>query len=274
MNGLWSPDLPIVANFGWPWSFYRKSTGIHPNMIHKTKGIVLRTVKYGETSLVVTIFTEMFGLQTYIVNGVRNSKASGAKANYFQPTAILDLVVYHNTSKSMQRIKEFSWSFLYNKVLHNVVMNSVASYMVELLQKCLKQPEPNSDLFNFCEEVLMSLDESEKIITANLPLFFSVQLPHFFGFRMQDNYSSKNILLDLAEGVFTDHQPTHPHFMDGEYARITSQLLKVMQPHELEIFKLNQETRRVLLLKYLEYYALHIQDFGQMKTLMVLHEVL
>ncbi|MFL5786527.1 MAG: recombination protein O N-terminal domain-containing protein [Flavisolibacter sp.] len=36
-------------------------------MIHKTKGIVLRTVKYGETSLVVTMFTELLGLQYYIV---------------------------------------------------------------------------------------------------------------------------------------------------------------------------------------------------------------
>ncbi len=40
-------------------------------MIHKTKGIVLKTVKFGETSLVVTAFTEMFGLQSYMVNGIR-----------------------------------------------------------------------------------------------------------------------------------------------------------------------------------------------------------
>ena len=56
-------------------------------MTHKTKGIVLRSIKYGETSLVVTIFTEMFGIQTYMVNGVRTSKKSAAKANLFQPTA-------------------------------------------------------------------------------------------------------------------------------------------------------------------------------------------
>ena len=63
-------------------------------MTHKTKGIVLRTIKYGETSVVVTIFTELFGIQTYMVNGVRTTEKSSAKANYFQPGAILDLVVY------------------------------------------------------------------------------------------------------------------------------------------------------------------------------------
>ena len=42
-------------------------------MTHKTKGIVLRTVKYGETSVIVTILTELFGLQSYLINGVRSS---------------------------------------------------------------------------------------------------------------------------------------------------------------------------------------------------------
>ncbi|MGC4100482.1 DNA repair protein RecO [Ferruginibacter sp.] len=243
-------------------------------MTHKTKGIVLRTIKYGETSLVVTIFTELFGVQTYMVNGVRSAKKTGAKASYLQPAAILDLIVYHGEHKPMQRIKEFSWAFLYQNVLSDVIKNSIASYMVELLFKCLKQPETNTDLFNFCEEALVELDSCSKKVAANFPLFFALHLTHFFGFRMEDNYSSGNNFIDLQEGIFTDHQPVHPHFIQGERAQLTSQLLKVMQPHELEEFNLNHITRRQLLLDYQDYYALHIPEFGQMKTLMVLHEVL
>ncbi|HMK05863.1 MAG TPA: DNA repair protein RecO [Ferruginibacter sp.] len=243
-------------------------------MTHKTKGIVLRNIKYGETSLVVTIFTEVFGIQTYMVNGVRSLKKSSSTANHFQPTAILDLVVYHNESKSMQRIKEFSWAFLYENILNNVIKNSIASYMAELIQKCLKQPEANNDLFIFCEEAFLELDKADKVVAANFALFFTLHLTHFFGFRMADNHNSVNNVLDLQEGNFIDHQPTHPYFIDGKNAELTAQLLKVMQPHELQDFKLNQDIRRTLLLRYLEYYALHIHEFGQMKTLMVLHEVL
>jgi len=243
-------------------------------MTHKTKGIVLRSIKYGETSLVVTIFTELFGIQTYMVNGVRTSKKSSSKANHFQPTAILDLVVYHSENKSMQRIKEFSWAVLYDTLLSDVVKNSIASFMAELIQKCLKQPEPNPDLYNFCEESFLQVDKADKIVSANFALFFSLHLTHFFGFRMTDNFSSDNNVLDLQEGSFTVNQPTHPNFIDGKYAELTAQLLKVMHPEELEEFKLNRDLRRILLLRYLEYYALHIPDFGQMKTLMVLHEVL
>lgn len=243
-------------------------------MTHKTKGIVLRTTRYGETSVVATIFTELFGIQTYMVNGVRSSKKSFAKANHFQPAAMLDMIVYHNDQKQMQRIKEFQWGFLFQHVLGDVIKNNIALYMVELLQKCLKQPEQHTALFYFCEEILLNLDSADKSVTANFALYFSLQLPQFFGFRINDDYSEEQPILDLEEGNFVTKQPEHPHFIEGENARITSQLLKVMQPDELSQFKLHHDTRRKLLLSYHDYYALHIPEFGHMRTLAVLHEVL
>jgi DNA repair protein RecO (recombination protein O) len=47
-----------------------------------------------------------------------------------------------------------------------------------------------------------------------------------------------------------------------------------MQPHELKQIQLNKEMRRVLLHAYQTFYALHVTDFGTMKTLPVLQEVL
>ena len=158
--------------------------------LHHTKGIVLRTVKYGETSVIVTIFTELFGVQSYLVNGVRTSSKKGSgKANLFQPTSILEMVVYHNELKQLQRIKEFKWSFLYQNILSEVRKNAVALFMIELLTKCLKQPEANAELFHFAEDSFIHLDEANDAVTANFPLFFALHLPVFFGFRFSDNYS-------------------------------------------------------------------------------------
>jgi DNA repair protein RecO (recombination protein O) len=246
-----------------------------PDKIHKTRGIVLRAVKYGETSLVVTIFTELFGVQSYLVNGVRASTKKGSgKASLFQPTAILDLVVYHNELKHLNRIKEFRWGYLYKHILSDVRKNAVALFMVELLTKCLKQPEGNADLFHFSEDAFVHLDESTDTVMANYPLFFALHLPLFFGFRIDDNYSATRVFLDLHEGSFTATAPAHPHFLDEKQAYITSQLLKVQQPEELGDIKLNHEFRRNLLFAYERFYALHIQDFGTMRTLPVLREIL
>ncbi|MGB3006504.1 MAG: DNA repair protein RecO [Chitinophagaceae bacterium] len=246
-----------------------------PDKLHKTKGIVLRTVKYGETSIIVTMFTELFGVQAYLVNGVRTSTKKGSgKANLFQPTAILDLVVYHNELKHLNRIKEFKWATIYQHILSDVRKNAVALFMVELLTKCLKQPEGNPDLFSFAEDCLLNLDKSNMAVMANMSLFFALHLTHFFGFRMTDDYSSENRFLDLKEGGFFAEQPHHPHFLEDKQAYITSQLLKVQQPEELEEIKLNHDFRRHLLFVYETYYALHITDFGTMKSLPVLREVL
>ncbi len=245
------------------------------SQLHKTKGIVLRTVKYGETSLIVTMFTELFGLQSYLVNGVRTSTKKGSgKANLFQPTAILDLVVYHNELKHLNRIKEFKWSYLYQHIFSDVPKNAVALFMIELLTKCLKQPETNPELFEFCEDAFIHLDESSGSVMANFPLFFALHLPVFFGFRISDEYSDKNSIVDLQEGMFVPEHPDHFHFLEGKQSEVTSELLKMMQPEELKQLKLNHDFRRQLLLAYETYYALHIQDFGTMKTLPVLREVL
>ena len=247
-------------------------------MTHKTKGIVLRTIKYGETSLVVTIYTELFGVQTYMINGIRTSKRTGNKAAMFQPAAILDMEVYHNDQRSMQRIKEYSWAYLYQHILSDVVKNSIALYMVELLYRSLKQPEANANLFYFSEDALMQLDTAGKNIAANFALFFSIQLADFFGFRINGNHieeiAVENLYLDLREGDFVSDQPTHPDFIYGTLASVTAELLKIRLPAELEQLKLNQQTRKELLLKYQDYYALHIHDFGKLKTLQVLNEVL
>lgn len=243
--------------------------------LYKTKGMVLRTVKYGDTSLIVTVYTELFGVQSYIVSGVRTSTKKGpGRANLFQPTAILDLVVYHNDLKHLQRIREFKWAYLYNHIFFDVIKNAVALFMVELLQKCLKQPEPNAELFYFIEDAFVHLDEAEGHVLANYPLFFILHLAGFFGFRIEDTYSEHNSILDLQEGVFVEQHPTHLNFLEANHAYITSQLLRVRQPAELSELLLNQDTRRHLLLAYRTFYALHIPDFGEMKTLPVLQTII
>jgi DNA repair protein RecO (recombination protein O) len=245
-------------------------------MLHNTKGIVLKTVKYGETSVITSIYTELFGIQSYLVNGVRkSSKRSSGSAASFQPGALLELVVYHNELKQLNRIREYKWSYLYEHIFFDVKKNAVSMYMVELLQKVLKQPEQNESLFYFIEDAFIHLDKAEDPVVANFPLYFALHLTVFFGFRIEDNLQhKKNIILDLEEGVFTSIHPSHRHYIEGPLAEATSQLLKTMQPVELKEIRLNQATRRQLLQAYADFYALHLPDFGKLKSLPVLQELL
>jgi DNA repair protein RecO (recombination protein O) len=243
--------------------------------LYETRGIVLRTVKYGETSLVATLYTELFGVQSYLVNGVRASTKKGpGKANLFQPAAILDTVAYHNELKNLQRLREFKWGHLYQHIFFDVLKNAVTLFMVELLQKCLKQPEPNPDLFYFIEDAFIHLDSSTDTMVANYPLFFALHLAGFLGFRIQDDPAQEGFILDLREGLFVPDHPFHHDVLEPPYSTITSQLLKIRMPAELNDLSLNQETRRRLLQAFQVFYSLHIPDFGVMKSLPVLQTVL
>ena len=241
--------------------------------LHTTKAIILRAVKYGETSLIVTAYTELFGLQSYIVQGVRTSSKKGAgRANCFQPGAVLELVVYHHELKNLQRIKEFRWSYLYISVFSNVIKNCVLLYMMELLQKCIKQPENNPDLFYFIEEALQQLDKADEKITAGISIYFALHLAAFFGFQISNEEQFQ--ILDLQDGKFTDSYPQHAYYVDGKIAALIYELLNVMQPTELQEVPMNHLQRRSVLEAMETFYALHLPEFGRMKTLQVLKEIL
>lgn len=243
-------------------------------MTHKTKGIILRTVKYGETSIISTVYTELFGIQSYIVKGVRQStKKSVGKAIYFQPAAMLDMVVYYNEFKNLHFIKEYQWGYLYQHVLFDVVKNTVAMYMVEMLQHSLKQPEVNPSMFYLMEDTLKQLDKANPTSTANLPLYFSLHLAGELGFRIQGEYNLQTPFLDLQEGQFTQQKPVHTYYLDQQLAAATSQLLSINFYSDLENIHLNRNTRKSLLIAYQNYIALHVQDFGEIKSLPVLQEI-
>jgi DNA repair protein RecO (recombination protein O) len=242
-------------------------------LIHSTKGIVLRSIKYGETSIIANIFTEIFGIQSYIINGVRTSGKT-SKAHFFQPSSILDLQVYHNELKNLQRIKDLKWAFLYKSILSDVTKNSVALYMVELLQKSINQPETNADLFNFCEDAFLQLDDATAEITANFPLYFSLQLASFLGFGLQDNYSEARNIFNLQEGNFSEEKFAGSEHLSAEISYQISQVLKAIHPADLSEIKINRSIRRTILKSIENYYSWHIPEFGTMKTLTVLHEIL
>lgn len=244
-------------------------------MTHKTKGIILRTIQYGETSVITTVYTELFGVQSYIVKGVRQaSKKSQSKQMYFQPAALLEMEVYHNSLKNLQFIKEYKWSYLYNKVLFDVVRNAVAQFMIELFQQAMKQPEANPELFYLLEGSLLEADKGSDSIVANLPLYFMLHLATESGFRLHGAYSKQTPWLDLTEGVFTNAEPSQSNFVTGFMAETISKIQTIQFYNDLENIKLNRQMRSEILQALLHYISFHITEFKELKSLPVLKEVL
>jgi DNA repair protein RecO (recombination protein O) len=242
---------------------------------HKTKGIVLRTVKYGETSVIATVYTELFGIQSYIVKGVRQTTKKGSsKATYFQPAAMLEMEVYHNELKNLQFIKDYQWGYLYTALFFDVIKNAAAMYLIELLQHALKQPEANPELFYLIEDSLKQLDKGNETLTANMPLYFTLHLLAELGFQVQGEYNMQTPVLDLQDGNFVAAIPDHNFYITTDLAKTTSAINNINFYNDLENFQLNRSIRRQLLEAYAQYLTLHIEGFGELRSLKVLQEVL
>jgi DNA repair protein RecO (recombination protein O) len=220
-------------------------------MLHKTKGIVFRYTRYGETSIIVTIFTEVFGLQTYIVNGVRSKTAKNRIALY-QPLTLLDLVVYHRENASILRIKEVKCLYPFQTISSDIRKSSIALFICEVVNKAVKEESHAMELCEFLIRSLMSLDQLQHSV-ENFHLQFLIQLSRYLGFGPE----SPNEVLG-GRMVSEEEEKT---------------LKKFITSNEIPS-NVDYTSRANLLDALLRFYARHVENFGEMKSVQVLHEIL
>lgn len=242
-------------------------------MLHKTKGIVLRTVKYGETSLVCTVFTELLGLQSYMVKGVRSAKAGSRRANVLFPGAILQMVVYHQPHKSLQMIKEFGAATIYQNLMHNVVKNGVALFAVEVLLQLIIAHEPEPELFTFAEQFLLLLDAEDDRKIANFPLYFMIQAGKISGYHIAGSYSAVTHSVSLQEGIFVSDLGILPPYVSGGEAQLMSKLNTADSVNALQQIVLTAAERKAMMGYFITFLQWHVPHFKELKTLKVLTDI-
>jgi DNA repair protein RecO (recombination protein O) len=240
-------------------------------MLHKTRGIVLKTTDYGETSVIVQVFTEKLGLQSYIINGVKKPKAKISR-NMLQPLHLLDMVVYHKSAGNVQRISELKTSPVLQSIPYDVIKSSMAMFLNEVLYKSIKQQTADEHMFDFVFSAIEWLDHQTQGL-ANFHLLFLVKLTRYLGFYPDRYQLNEADYFDLKNGVFTKYKPDSILYLSPPHTQNFSQLLQCSFEN-LSTLKLNNDDRRYIIAKLLEYYALHIEGFGNIHSHEILEEVL
>lgn len=239
-------------------------------MLYKTQGIALKTTNYADNSIVVHIFTDMFGMQAYLINGARKPKAR-IPGNLFQPLHLLDLVVYHKESNGLQRIKEARPRPVLKEIPMDITRGAIALFLNEILYKVLHGQSPDSFLFNFIQQSVIWLDETDKPL-PNFHLVFLIKLSRFFGFLPLYHPQQQYPYFNLIEGVFSNNLPAHSHVLQEPHTAIFVQLLQTDFEASHRI-KMHRNERKYLLEKILEFYRLHTENFGQVNSLYILEEL-
>jgi DNA repair protein RecO (recombination protein O) len=225
-------------------------------MLHKTKGIVLSHLPYKETSIICQIFTEKFGLESFIENGVRTSKGKN-KIALFQTLTILDMVVYQNPKTEIQRISELRCAYNTQTLYTDYRKNAMLLFMAEVLTKSLHGKETNETLFGFVENALMLFDITQEKF-EDFHIHFLSQMIVYLGFGANSANGLAEQLSQNGWVINTEEKDLLGRLYQADFGAR---------------FLENKQQRNVLLNLLLRYLKIYNERFDNIRSLGILREL-
>ncbi|PQJ80394.1 DNA repair protein RecO [Polaribacter porphyrae] len=233
-----------------------------------TKAIVLSSLKFGDTSLIVKCYTEEEGLKSYLIRGILKSKKGGIKAAYFQPLTQLQIVANHNSKNNLNSIKEVKVVQPYKTIYLDVVKQSVVLFLSEILSNVIQEEEQNKALFQYIETAFLWLDLHSNV--ANFHLLFLLNLTGFLGFY-PDLSQKERLGFNLLEGNFSDEIHNKNVIHKNEFYQLKK--LLGINFDIIESVSYSKKERQLVLQIIIQYFKLHLGSFRNPKSLQVLETV-
>ena len=272
------------------------------------RGIVLRTVRYGDTSLIVDLFTESHGRMSFMSSTLR-AKRSVCSVSFWQPLSMVEFSaeLLPNGGK-LPRPSDVRTYYNYIDLPFSPIKSTLALFLAEFLSAALREEKENTPLYRYIESSLQWLDLADSPASiANFHLAFLMHLSRFIGiypnldvsgnlnlnpnpplsavnsplstvhcqlstFNFQLSTLNSQLYFDLLAGTYCDRQPSHAHFLRNEEARVLPVLFRMNYP-TMHLFRLSRRERQRILHVLNEYYRLHVPGFPELKSLEILQEL-
>ncbi len=240
-------------------------------MLGKLRAIVISTIPYSENSVVLKCYTDLYGLQSYMVNGVR-SKKGAIKPSQLQVLSLLELDTFQQQNKNLQRIKELKCSPTLYQIHFDLYKSSIALFISELLNKCLKEEnQVDNQLFDFLFNTIQFIDLQETSL-ANIPCFFMAHLSKYLGFFPENFVENERVYFSLREGIFVDSNEFASEVLNKQESELLKRLLNSNLSNLFEI-ETSRELRKQLLDALIRYYQIHLHQFSELNSNRILSEI-
>ena len=238
--------------------------------MHQSRAIVLRQIKYSETSLILKIYTEKEGLLSFIAKGVRGKKGKLRSAQ-FQPLNLIDLSYREARKSELRQINETKVIEPFTDLPFNPVKRTIAMFMAELIQSAIKEQEPNAKLFDFLYNSIHWIDLSKESYN-HFHLLFMMKFTKHLGFYPMLDGQKEARYFDLQQGVFSRGAPAHRYFIDSEQLSAWKQLINV-KLETINSLLFSNSLKRKLLQTMMLYYKLHLIHFKELNSHHILQSV-
>ena len=236
-------------------------------MLTKTQAIVLHSLKYGESRLIVDMFTRVFGRQSFIVSIPKTSKGK-IKKQFFQPLTLLEIETDIRLKLQLQKLNDVRLLTPFASIPFEPDKLAISLFVAEFLYYALRSEQRNELLYDYLEYSIMWLD-GQQANFANFHIVFLLRLTRFLGFYPNmDDYEDGDYF-DLRESEFMRNPPVHRDFLHPEEAQKVQLMMRMDFP-TMHLFRMSHDDRNRLLEISIKYYRLHLPDFPEMKSIEVL----
>jgi DNA repair protein RecO (recombination protein O) len=239
-------------------------------MLIKTEAIVLHSFKYGESKIIVDMFTREVGRLSFVVPLPKSPK-SKLKKQYFQPMTLLEIECDIRQKVQLQKLKDARLLSAYTSIPYSPEKMALSLFVAEFLYHALRSEQQNDPLFVYLCDSMQWLDTVE-VGFANFHLTFLMRLSRFLGFYPNLDDYVDGCVFDMRAATFSLQVPTHRDFLQPEDARRIHTLMRMDFP-TMHLYRLNHHDRNRIVDVLLHYYRLHIPQFPELKSLSVLQEL-
>lgn len=237
----------------------------------KTKGVVLSSVLYNDRSQFVRIYTEQLGKVTCKV-ALTRLRHSGGQRMLYAPLSVLDMVIDSHPNHDICKISEANLILSpYTLSMYDPGKTAQCMYMAELLDRTVKEIEPNPRLWSFIFHSVELLQLTEEG-SANFHLLFTTRLCYHIGFHVENSTWKEGMQFDIQEGTYTHSPIHHPYYLTAESASWLHKLLDTNFTN-LSSLHLTREQRNILLDMMLTFLRIHMPEIGILRSVDVLKEL-
>ena len=236
----------------------------------KTKAIVLRTVKYGESRIIVDLLTREAGRVSMVCQLTKSGKGK-IKKQLLQPMTMLDVAFDYRKNISLQHFQDLRIGQVYRSLLFDPYKLSITLFLAEFLIYATRDETDNRHLYDFIETSLLWLDNADGGF-ANFHLVFMLRISLFIGFYPNLDDYHEGCWFDLREGCFTPLRPSHNDCLKPDEAARMRTIMR-MSLDNMHLFRMSRVERNGCAEIILYYYRLHQSDFPELRSIEVLKEL-
>jgi DNA repair protein RecO (recombination protein O) len=239
-------------------------------MHYKSRAIVLHHLKYGDSGIILSVFTEEHGRKSYLVKGVY-SKKSKFRINQLQPSFLIEIEGFHKEGNDFHQLREVQLTYPYTSIPFHPAKSTLALFLGEVLYRVIREEEKNPALFQFLFHAFQLLDLKEDGY-ADFHLLFLAHLTRYLGISPGREYSSSQSYFDLKKGRFVGSQGDPNLVLDGRSSELLSRVLDRDFDTGQSVLT-NHQDRNQVCACLIRYFRFHIEGMPDIRSFEILKEV-